>query len=274
MRELSFQPVQRPQAQAPMLTIEQLSASAYEELRRCPYRFFALRQLGLQEASEIDVDLDKRDFGTWLHAVLGRFHEALAEAPDADRPSLLDRCADEVTARQGLTNGEFLPFHAAWPQVRDGYLAWLVGHEREGARFDSAEVEKEMPLGTVRLIGRIDRVDTLSDGRRMVLDYKTEALGVSTDRVKLAHEDTQLAFYAALLADDTLRAAYVNVGERGATKTVEQPDVVEARDALVEGITEDLRRIAQGARLPALGEGRACEYCGARGLCRRDSWHE
>jgi ATP-dependent helicase/nuclease subunit B len=92
--------------------------------------------------------------------------------------------------------------------------------------------------------------------------------------VKLAHEDTQLAFYAALLADDTLRAAYVNVGERGATEMVEQPDIVEARDALVEGITEDLRRIAQGATLTALGEGRACEFCAARGLCRKDSWHE
>jgi ATP-dependent helicase/nuclease subunit B len=131
-----------------------------------------------------------------------------------------------------------------------------------------------MQLGPVRLVGRIDRIDRLPDGRRMVLDYKTEALAVSTDRVKLAHEDTQLAFYAALLDDDTLRAAYVNVGERGATKTVEQPDVVGARDALVEGITEDLRRIAEGATLPALGEGRASEFCAARGLCRKDSWHE
>jgi ATP-dependent helicase/nuclease subunit B len=273
-RELPFQPVPRPMAHAPQLTLSQLSASAYEDLRRCPYRFFALRQLGLQEASEIDVDLDKRDFGTWLHAVLGRFHEALAERPDADRPALLDACADDVTRRQGLTSGEFLPFHAAWPQVREGYLAWLAGHEREGARFDSAEAEKEMPLGTVRLVGRIDRIDRLPDGRRMVLDYKTEALAATTDRVKLAHEDTQLAFYAALLADDTLRAAYVNVGERGATKTVEQPDVVEARDALIEGITDDLRRIAGGALLPALGEGRACEFCAARGLCRKDAWHE
>jgi ATP-dependent helicase/nuclease subunit B len=274
LRELPFQPVPRPLPQAPLLTLSQLSASAYEDLRRCPYRFFALRQLGLQEASEIDVDIDKRDFGNWLHAVLGRFHETLVENPNLDRAPLLDRCADDVTAQQGLTSGEFLPFHAAWPQVRDGYLEWLAGHERDGAKFEAAEAEKEIPLGPVRLVGRIDRIDRLPDGRRMVLDYKTEALAVSKDRVKLAHEDTQLAFYAALLADDTLRAAYVNVGERGATEMVEQPDIVEARDALVEGITEDLRRIAQGATLTALGEGRACEFCAARGLCRKDSWHE
>ncbi|WP_427912479.1 PD-(D/E)XK nuclease family protein [Ramlibacter sp. MMS24-I3-19] len=272
-RELVMQPVVRPEAHAPSLTVSQLSASAYEDLRRCPYRFFALRQLGLQEASEIDVDLDKRDFGTWLHAVLGRFHEALSQQPDADRAALLDQCADDVTAQQRLSGGEFLPFHATWPQVRDGYLAWLAGHEGEGARFSSSESAHEMPLGSVRLVGRIDRIDDLRDGRRMVIDYKTESLTATTERVKLAHEDTQLAFYAALLDDDTLRAAYVNVGERGATKTVEQPDVVGARDALVEGITSDLERIAQGAALPALGEGRACEFCAARGLCRKDSWH-
>ena len=272
-RELPFQPVPRPAAQAPLLTLAQLSASAYEDLRKCPYRFFALRQLGLQEASEIDVDLDKRDFGTWLHAVLGRFHERLRDTPDVGRVTLLDRCADDITMQQGLTSGEFLPFHAAWPQVRDGYLAWLAGHERAGAVFESAESEQSMQLGPVRLVGRIDRIDRLPDGRRMVLDYKTEALAASKDRVKVSNEDTQLAFYAALLVDDTLRAAYVNVGERGATETVEQPDVVEARDALVDGITEDLQRIAEGAVLPALGEGRACEFCAARGLCRKDSWH-
>ncbi|MGZ5847698.1 MAG: PD-(D/E)XK nuclease family protein [Ramlibacter sp.] len=274
MRELPWQPVPRPAAQAPSLTVAQLSASAYEDLRRCPYRFFALRQLGLQEAAEIDVDLDKRDFGNWLHAVLRRFHETLAETPEADRAALLDRCADAVTADQQLASGEFLPFHAAWPQVRDGYLAWLAGHEeQEGARFASAETAHEMQLGPVRLVGRIDRIDRLPDGRRMVVDYKTEALAATTDRVKLAHEDTQLAFYAALLADDTLRAAYVNVGERGATRTVEQPAVVEARDALVAGILDDLERIGAGATLSALGEGRACEFCAARGLCRKDSWH-
>ncbi|MCY1368285.1 hypothetical protein D9M69_552570 [compost metagenome] len=86
-------------------------------------------------------------------------------------------------------------------------------------------------------------------------------------------EDTQLAFYAALVADDTLRAAYVNVGEKSSgTQTVEQPVVVEARDALVAGILDDFTRIAEGAALPPLGEGAVCDYCAARGLCRKDFW--
>ena len=34
----------------------------------------------------------------------------------------------------------------------------------------------------------------------------------------------------------------------------------------------DLDRIAAGAAMPALGEGAVCDFCAARGLCRKDHW--
>jgi ATP-dependent helicase/nuclease subunit B len=277
-REVQARPTARPLAVGRPLPVRQLSASAYEDLRRCPYRFFALRQLGLHEADEIDTEIDKRDFGNWLHQVLRAFHESLArswEPPGPGRVRMLEIAADDVTRSQRLEAGEFLPFAAAWPQVRDGYLGWLAEHEaKENAAFGEAEGEHEMQLGPVKLVGRIDRIDRLADGRAMVMDYKTEPRAVSLDRVRHPGEDTQLAFYAALLKDDTLRGAYVNVGERGRTETVEQPAVVEARDLLVHGILDDLARIEGGATLAALGEGKVCDYCSARGLCRRDFWNE
>jgi ATP-dependent helicase/nuclease subunit B len=274
-REVLLRPVAKPLPAGTHLPVAQLSASAYEDLRRCPYRFFALRQLGLQEAAEIDAELDKRDFGNWLHKVLATFHGALKETPQPDgtaRANLLDTIAAQVTRDQGLDEGEFLPFAATWPQVRDGYLEWLAEHEALGAVFESAESEHEMPLGPVKLIGRIDRIDRMPDGSLLVMDYKTEGRPKTVDRVRAPVEDTQLAFYAALLADDTLAAAYVNVGERGKTDLLPQPAVVESRDLLVDGILHDLGRIAGGAEMPALGEGLACEFCAARGLCRRDWW--
>jgi len=45
------------------------------------------------------------------------------------------------------------------------------------------------------------------------------------ERVKNPLEDTQIAFYAALLPHDTLQAAYINVGERDGTMPVEQKDI-------------------------------------------------
>ena len=275
-RAVAVQPTLYPTPSGALLPLEKISTSVYEDLRRCPYRFFALRQLGLRSADELDVEVDKRDFGNWLHAVLGHFHEALVEAPTQDpqeRTALISEAAQRATREYGLSDAEFLPFAAAWPAVRDGYLEWLAGHEAGGAVFVESEPWKEQPLGNLQLIGRLDRIDRTSDGKSFVIDYKTESSSVSKERVKNPTEDTQLAFYAALVPDDTLRAAYVNVGEKSSgTQTVEQPAVVEARDALVAGIINDFTRIAEGAALPPLGEGAVCDYCAARGLCRKDFW--
>ncbi|MES2949916.1 MAG: PD-(D/E)XK nuclease family protein [Pseudomonadota bacterium] len=274
-RAVASAPVAPPQPVGQLLPVSHLSASAYEDLRNCPYRFFALRQLGLQSVDELDASVDKRDFGLWLHEVLKRFHEALAplHQPDVDtKLQLLNDASVATTESMGLGEGEFLPFAAAWPTVRDGYLRWLARHEAGGATFNSAEVAQTQRVGPVKLLGRIDRIDHMADGSVLVLDYKTEAGAKTATRIKDPLEDTQLAFYAALLPEDTLQAAYVNVGEKDATKSYAQPDVVEARDALITGILQDMERIAQGAALPALGEGATCDFCQARGLCRKDFW--
>ena len=275
LRELIAVPCTMPQPQGNALPVTRLSASAYEDLRRCPYRFFALRQLKLQESDELDTELGKRDFGNWLHSLLKRFHEASKQAPALDHVAqiaLINVAADEAAAELGLSSSEFLPFAAAWPRVRAGYLQWLATHQASGAAFDEGEVWKETPLGAVTLIGKLDRVDRLADGSALVIDYKTEGAGVTRERIKSAAEDTQLAFYAALLHDDTLAAAYVNIGEKDATRTYAQPEIGVLRDQLIEGIVDDMSRIRSGAAMPALGEGKACEFCAARGLCRKDFW--
>ena len=279
-RSIAATPVAMPRPQGDALPVKRLSASAYEDLRKCPYRFFALRQLGLQEADELDAEVDKRDFGLWLHDTLRGFHMALADAPTddpAERLAMLDAAAEQATRSRRLPAEDFLPFAATWPQARDGYLAWLAEHDATGARFGWAEGWREQPLGEVLLVGQIDRMDRLPGGPDgallpLVIDYKTEGLQTTRERLRRQGEDTQLAFYAALLEDDALHAAYLNIGEKGPTTFVEQEDVGHARDMLVEGILDDLSRIAEGVALPALGEGAVCDYCAARGLCRKDFW--
>ena len=277
-RYLTPLPSERPLPVGAALPVLRLSASAYEDLRRCPYRFFSLRQLGLQEPQELTGEVDKRDFGTWLHAVLKTFHDALKRAPAQSltvRLAMINVASEQVTKDMHLEQGEFLPFACAWPRVRDGYLDWLAQHEAAGGQFEQAESALELPLGTLTLIGTIDRMDQIhADGRTtaLVIDYKTENATATSKRIQQPLEDTQLAFYAALLPHDTLRAAYLNVGEKDGSQLFEQTEVVEARDALVHGIVDDMQRIANGATLAALGEGAACTFCAARGLCRKDWW--
>ena len=280
-REVAVQPTPHPMPQlvpaseALSAPLTRLSASAYEDLRRCPYRFFALRLLKLQASEELESELGKREFGNWLHTLLSSFHEALKTAADQSmqaRVAMINIAAESAAQELGLSDSEFLPFAAIWPRVRAGYLDWLAGHEASGAQFVEGEVWKEMLYGKVTLFGKLDRIDQLPDGSRMVMDYKTEASNTTRTRIKEGSEDTQLAFYAALLTDDTLAAAYVNLGEKEPTKTYGQSEIVHLRDGLIECILSDVSRIAAGAPMPALGEGKACEYCSARGMCRKDFW--
>ncbi len=275
LRELSAQPVTMPKPQADAVPVVRLSSSAYEDLRRCPYRFFALRQLQLQASDELEIDPGKRDFGNWMHSLLKLFHEALKESPSPDpavRETMINRAADQASRALGLSGAEFLPFAASWPRVRSGYLRWLVEHEAQGASYKDGEIWKEARFGALTLVGKIDRLDQLPDGTAWVMDYKTEARTATAQRIKPDSQDTQLAFYAALMSDDTLDAGYVNLGEKEPTRTYGQPDIVALRDQLIDGILDDVSRINQGARLAAMGEGKACDFCAARGLCRKDMW--
>jgi ATP-dependent helicase/nuclease subunit B len=276
-RPIAPLPQTPPQANGSAVPVRYLSASAYEDLRQCPYRFFAMRQLALKSVDELESEVDKRDFGLWLHAVLSHFHAALQEQPVASldaRITRLDASAHATTESMALPEGEFLPFMAAWPAVRDKYLKWLAEHEAEGAVFASGETSHQQRVGDIQLLGRIDRVDNLPDGSVMVLDYKTEPSAKTTARVKDPMEDTQIAFYAALLPHDTLRGGYVNVGERDGTVLREQKHLVQARDALIEGIGIDMQRVRDGIPLQALGDGPACDFCQARGMCRKDFWND
>ncbi len=291
-RPLDPLPQPRPQPSAGDVLPESLSASAYQDLRDCPYRFFALRQLRLAEAPELEAEPDQRDMGNWLHAVLRAFHEQRGDARPglaADRDAL-DRLADSTADAMGLNAGEggagFLPYQAVWPALRDGYLDWLAGFEaaegRAGPRFERAEAALTAQAGPWKLYGKLDRIDRQDSPEGaipFVIDYKTEGRPGTLERVKEPLEDTQLAFYAALLPDENLRAAYLSITDKrgdaareAPTLLVEQPEVLMAREQLREGLAHDMARVAAGQPMPALGEGRVCDFCAARGLCRKDFW--
>jgi ATP-dependent helicase/nuclease subunit B len=271
--ELTAQPTPVPAPRGDALPLEKLSASAYASLRACPYQFFAQRLLGLREPKELNAAIEKREFGTWLHAVLKQFHiqnkpltvEKYAWA------AMLNIASEQITQQQGYNEAEFLPFAAQWPGVRDAYVEWLEAHLQSGATFQEAESSHERAHAGLKLIGKLDRVDALADSTPLVIDYKTESAKTTKDRIDEPLEDTQLAFYAALMQQDALQATYLNLNEKP-VKSYEQKNVHAARDALLQGISDDVVRIAAGEPLAPLGEGRTCDYCAARGLCRKDWW--
>jgi ATP-dependent helicase/nuclease subunit B len=284
LRRVDPSPVHRPAPVPGAVLPAELSATAVERLRQCPYRFFARSVLGLGEADELARELDQRDYGNWLHAALHRFHRertAAASTVDDDARALRQAAA-QAAAEAGLDPAALLPFRAAFERLLPAYLAWLHGRDVAGARWQDGETRRERSadaLGGVRLAGRIDRIDRGADGAAELIDYKTgrpEKFKVLVRRNR--YEDTQLAFYALLVGADEadaakVRAAYLPLDSGEAIATIEHPEVADSARALLAGLAHDLARLRAGAGLPALGESPVCDHCEARGLCRRDHWH-
>jgi ATP-dependent helicase/nuclease subunit B len=257
-----------PRASPPL----RLSASQVEALRDCPYRFYARAVLALSDAEELEAELHKRDYGTWLHAALLRFHAMRdAAAPEDVDLALLHACADAASA--ALDAAQLLPFRAAFDAFAPRYVQWQRARDAAGWRYAEGETEHERTLPAlpeVRLHGRIDRLDT-GPGGDALIDYKAKNADDLRRLVREPLEDTQLAIYAALLGG-TPGAMYVAVDGRKAPEEIVHHDVAASADALLAGLAGDLSAMQRGAPLAALGEEPVCGHCEMRGLCRRDHW--
>lgn len=275
-------PVPRPAPVAADRLPDRLSASTVEALRDCPYRFYARAVLGLAEADELDDEAQKRDYGTWLHAVLWRFHQQRPQPRGVDEDlAQLRHLARQEQEASGLDEASFLPFEASFERFVGHYAQWVQERDALGARWQAGEVERTVlppELEGIALHGRIDRIDHLPGGARQLLDYKTKSSTALKAMVRDRLEDTQLAFYAALemLNDDApaepIQAVYLALDESRKVEEIDHPEVEASARALLDGLSDELRRMKAGASLPALGDGRVCEFCEARGLCRRDHW--
>lgn len=282
---LPARPVGPTQPSAPALLPSQVSATAYEALRACPYRFFALRMLGLEEVEVLDDEPDRRDQGIWLHAVLHAFHTT-RPAPSGDQQADVERLLAIGRAQrqaQGLDEAAFLAEWLQFERLAPAYVEWLHAQEAQGWRFERGEWAVSVPGGgPADLRGVLDRVDRLSQAERppraRLIDYKISSADSLRMRVRQPLEDTQLAFYAALWegAGETvpgaegLEAGYLAL--EVPVRWIEHPQVADSAAALRAGLAEDLARLAAGAPLPPLGEGPACAHCAAAGLCRKEHW--
>lgn len=273
LQSLPAQPQARPQPVAPDDLPERLSASSIEALRACPYRFFARAVLRLADVDELDAEVEKRDYGNWLHGVLYRFHKQ--RQPGQDDAAALLAAADEQSAEQQLDPARWLPYRAGFETFADGYLVWLHRRDAAGWQWQDGEVARDaFPVlwQPQRLHGVIDRLDRAADGSLQVIDYKTGAVPPLRDKARDPLEDTQLAVYAAL-EPQARSALYLALDEARPPEAIEhKADVAATAAVLVEQVGSEMARLRAGAPLQALGEAAVCDFCEARGLCRRDHW--
>ena len=259
---------------------EAISASGYNALMACPYQFYARHVLKLRELDDVQEEVEKADFGTYVHEVLRRFHDEypiVSEmAADTGTQQLL-RISRDVFAQTMTHDYLARAWLLRWEKLLPIYVAWQRDREASGWRFQAAEVEKRIDLTTpggrhFRIVGRIDRVDAHADGAVSVVDYKTQASALLKKKLRRPGEDVQLPVYG-LLWDAPVQEAMFLALDRDEIRAVAlEGDLQTLSDDIRLRLGSALDSLSHGAPLPANGSESACAYCQAHGLCRRKHW--
>ena len=259
---------------------------------RCAFRGFAETRLRCERLERPLPGFNDRERGELIHHALEHIWSVLR-----DSNALLSISSDE---RSRLVNDAVSRAVAKVCRIRDPGPRWRL---RERERMNSVlgrwldveglrepfEVEQlEQGSGVARHAGldfqvRIDRVDRLADGARVLIDYKT---GLAAADWRGARPDNpQLPIYALLRPAGLVAVAYgrVNAAECGFVAETDRPAVFKPRgqksslegmatlaaliplwSARIESLAADFAA-GRAAVAPTL---RACKTCSLHGLCR------
>jgi ATP-dependent helicase/nuclease subunit B len=254
-----------------------ISASGYNSLMTCPYQYHARHVLKLNELDEVQVEMEKRDFGELVHRILLAFHQRHPLLSGEDSTALeqgLREISGQVFGPMLKLNYLSHAWALRWDKLIPDYVAWQVEREQQGWRWQAGEVEKRIELAlpedqSLTLRGTLDRVDQSNDGLA-VLDYKTRPATALRAQLKSAGEDVQLPVYALLAQDTVSEACYVSLDQKEIRSVPLQEDLAQLSHQVAERLTAIFTALHQGAPLPAHGAEEACAWCEMRGLCRRD----
>ena len=270
----------RPAPAAPAALLpERLSATAHQALLDCPYRFFARSVLKLEPEHAPDEDPNRSDYGKRVHRILEAYSQPVAGMPapftervgaaNRDRArARLEEIADAVFAPDLSRRTLALTWKAEFRASIPGLLDWMAA--RPMLREARAEVELAQELEGQRIYGRIDRLETRTNGSLVVVDYKSGKLPKEADIV--AGEAVQLLHYALL--DPSIASVEYRPLRKTEKPQVYEEDLPALRDAVRARLAGALRAVRAGAPLPAQGDEAVCRHCEYTGLCRREDWNE
>lgn len=217
----------------------------------CPFRALAIHRLGAEGMKTPRSGLDAMERGTLVHHMLAQVwsHLKTRSALDAidteDLEAMLMHSAKEAVAHAQRSRPAALSARfALTEQRRLVRLAreWLnEDKKRSGFTVVAIEDKRTIEIGGFTLTTRLDRVDELDDGRRIVIDYKTRAPFVGS-MLGERPEEPQLPLYivAAELEAVAVAFAQVKTGEMRFTALARDSDLLPGAKAFSESRQRDL----------------------------------
>ena len=274
-------------------------SSVLKHQAACPFRAFALLRLGAESLARPSIGIDAASRGRVVHHALELLwrrlegHAKLRAASAQEVETMVRQAVD--TAVGGLprrSDKAWLALLAIEKRRLSNLVMDLLQREAERAPFtvEACEFSQGVKIGPLKLNTRIDRVDRLPGGGRVIVDYKS---GQSEVRRWFGPrpDDPQLPLYAVASPEslEGLVLASLRAGEVGFSGIVrsrdEFPGIPAYQDTHYHREHGDWNRLIQEWRthLEALAEafadGKAqvdpktsssCDFCDLGPLCRID----
>lgn len=269
---------------------------------QCPFRAFAYHRLGARPLPDPQPALNAAERGAILHEALqhlwGKLESSaqLRALDETSRSSVVEESAETAIGsfRQGRGR-----YHAVAllelerRRLCDLLRRWLeVEQQRSEFVVSAREQRHEIGFGDLVITLRVDRVDSLPNGRKLLIDYKSG--DVKPKRwLGQRPEDPQLPLYTQLLEPGQVEGISFAVLRhsateyRGLARSQQGPGIaadiagstgktdaeVEDWDALqahwsrvLEGLAQEF--LAGKATVDPLDQRKTCSFCGLEALCR------
>lgn len=225
----------------------------------CPFKYKIAHVLGLKPPPDQSLG-----YGNAFHTAIQAYHRARMDGQDFGWPEF-EAAFKAVWSSAGFDSPQHEAERLAKGLVRlkafydeeeaSGLLPWRIEHS-----FDA-------PLDAqTRLVGRMDRVDKLADGKVLISDYKTSAKDTQEKADKEVKDSLQLAIYAlAYQAEngelpDLLELRFLEHGLR-ATLVPDEKYISKKRDE-IQGAAAGIRA---GDFSPTPGF--HCKFCAYSSIC-------
>jgi len=270
-----------------------LSASRLEMLGQCPLRYFFRHVLRVEPPEDIEFTLDEwltpLEKGSLLHKVYERVLREAVQNQIHPKNERFPRIAEEVLEEELTRTRHRVPppsdvvFEAESEALRMDMRVFLRMIRPEKPRWAHLEikfglsegkysaVELDVPGGTIRIRGAIDRIDEIAPGKLRVIDYKTggawrfsRAGGVYNGGRRLQH-----ALYSAV-AERILEHTAETMEYQFPTQTGQGEAISFARTDLSnwpEVVGALIELVELGNFVPTQ-ESKDCGYCDYQTVCR------
>lgn len=181
-------------------------AALFQDQSQCPFRAFARRRLDSRGLDNADIGTDALQRGELLHDLMQnvwsdlRSQARLKAMTEAELEAFIR--AQTCDLLQTYHKRYPLVYTPRFADIEAGRLSQVLREWLElellRAPFTVAEVEARTgsEVGGVAFSARLDRVDVLEDGRRVIIDYKSGRDAAASKWAGARPDEPQLPLYA------------------------------------------------------------------------------